>query len=431
MKKFLAILLVCAFAFSLAACSSSSDESSAPTFNAGNNSTPKEEPSKAESSEVSKPETSTPETPETPAAKTITQFVSWGKAFYNNIVAATSRDATSLPLHKLNAAVAEGENGAFTFGNAIALAEGADIKNFALVTFKYDHTVFGYVKNEVQEFGAAKLETVVPEDGFALVIGKGNEGRFTGIKATKNETIFYPHGFVINNKVDATITKTAKAPEVDGKVSAEEYGEAVWVANPSNELYCYGLFDAGKYNVTANVYMTYDAENLYLGVVVDTPDHFNNLAEIDWGGMYDYTCIQVDVMGISPRDESIVNGAWDYRNTNMDIALNNVLRKYGFGYNPETQENQKTMWGGKPEVDNSVTVNSREGQITTYEVKIPWADFGSEKAPVEIKEGSQIGVNVSINSGSDEKPFQVLCIRDGGGTIGINDLSKIPVITLG
>lgn len=442
MKKLLAILLVCAFAFSFVACGGG-DESSAPASFGGNDSKPAEEPqpSSEPSSEVeepsasedpstSEPDTSEPETPDEPAEKKVTQFVSWGKAYFNNIVNASVKDATSLSLNKVNAAVAEGENGVFTVDNAIALAEGADAANFAIVVFKYEDSLFGYIKNDVQAFGSAKVDTKVPEDGFALVIAKANESKFNAIKSTADSTIFYPHGFVVNDGLDSTIVKTETAPTIDGTVESGEYGDVVWSAAPENNLFSYGLFEAGKYNVNADIYMTYDAEYLYIGVVVDTPDHYNDCTPEYCGDMYDKTCIQVNVMGISPKSDTIIDGAWDYRGGNRAIADNNVIRQYGFGVNPDTKESLKCVWMGA-QTDNSVSVNSRVDQITTYEAMIPWADLGSDKAPVEIKEGSEIGISISINSGTPDRVFQVLCMRDGGGIIGINDFTKIPAITLG
>jgi len=432
MKKFLAIPLVCAFAFSFVACGGS-DESSAPAFSNAN-STPKEEPSKVTSSSAAPQSSSAAESSDTVVEDNnlITQFISWGKPYYQNIVSTISTEATSLQLNKYNEAVAAEENGVFTAGNKLELAEGADIANFAIAVFEYNHTVFGYVKKELQAVGSAKLETAVPEDGFVVVIDKKNDNKIKQIQEATATTLFFPHGIIVNTGLDAEIEKAATAPTIDGKVEDGEYGDVVWTANPESPLFSYAQFEVNNYNVNADVYMTYDENYLYLAAVVDTPDHFNDRTPDTCGDMYDLTCIQVSVMGVAPSDEYITNGAWDYRQTNRDIVdKHNLIRQWGLGVNPDTAESLKCVWMAPAgAADNSTTVNTRVDQITTYEVQIPWADLGNAENLIDIKEGTELGIAVSINSGSADKPFQVLHMRDGGGIIGINDLTKIPTITL-
>ena len=86
-------------------------------------------------------------------------------------------------------------------------------------------------------------------------------------------------------------------------------------------------------------------------------------------------------------------------------------------------------------VDNKIFKGSREGQITTYEVAIPWSDMGTTDEPVVVEPGTEIGVGLSINSGDAEtaaaNKLQTIAMRDGGGVIGVIDLSKTPTITLG
>ena len=440
MKKFLAILLVCAFAFSFAACGSS-EESSTPAFsNASNN--PQEEPSKEESSKEtssSSGDASGGETTET--SNVLTQYVSWVRPYYGtveepHIVNVKPTDAAAVALNKLNAPVAEGEVGAFTKGNQIQLAEGADVANFAIAVFEYNHTVFGYVKTEIQALGSADLDTEVPEDGFVLVIPKKNQSKINMITAAAEDVTFYPHGFAVNTELDVEVKKAAAAPVIDGNVTAAEYGEAVWHADKDAKLFSYGQFEVNKYNVSADIYMTWDEEYLYLGAVVDTPDHFNTCTNADTSNMYIHTAIQVMVTAVSPKDEYVTSGAWDFYH-NLDINnVKNLLRSYAYGYNHVTGESVQCLYNGDGtnNPDDSQTLNSREGQITTYEVAIPWSDFGNAENAVEIKSGSQIGVGLSINSGTESTvaagKIQALSMRDGGGIIGENDATKIPTITL-
>ena len=71
-----------------------------------------------------------------------------------------------------------------------------------------------------------------------------------------------------------------------------------------------------------------------------------------------------------------------------------------------------------------------EAQTTTYEVSIPWAGIGIEN----VDAGTEFGFSVSINSTNEEDDaagtWKNITLRDGGGIIGRNDLSKVPVATI-
>ena len=68
-------------------------------------------------------------------------------------------------------------------------------------------------------------------------------------------------------------------------------------------------------------------------------------------------------------------------------------------------------------------------QTTVYEVAIPFAEF-----EITPESGTELGLTFSINSTNEEdaanKIWKNITYRNGGGVIGRNDWSKIPVITL-
>ena len=75
-------------------------------------------------------------------------------------------------------------------------------------------------------------------------------------------------------------------------------------------------------------------------------------------------------------------------------------------------------------------IRSDEDQLTIYEVAIPWSECGNDEYKISGKKGEDLGVSVSINSGTATKSFMNIYLRDGGGIIGLNDWTKVPVITL-
>lgn len=433
MKKFLAILLVCVFAFTVVACDGGSEGSDPAFTNSGTtskseNSSKAEESSKVESSvaddssDVSD-ESSGPVVEETD----IIQFISWKGPFYNNIQAVKDTDATSLELATLNEELVAGKNGAFNFIFGDSVEIGAE---FAAFTFTYDHTVWGYVRSEYAAAGESKV-VIIPDDGFVAAVAQENTDKIDAINGVDATTVFYPHGFDGTNALDAVIMKAETAPAIDGNVSSDEYGNAIWEIDPESELFSYAQFEVNNYNATAEVYMTYDDTNLYVGVVVDTPDHFCSGNAND---MWKETCIQLNVSAVSPDSDYMFEN-WFQDGGYVDAYNSNRVRQHAFAYDKNNEANVVTDYFVINGVNNNVYQGSREGQITTYEVAIPWTDLGATGEPVVVEAGTQIGVAVSINSGSEETAaagkLQTIAMRDGGSIIGVIDLSKLPTITLG
>jgi hypothetical protein len=104
------------------------------------------------------------------------------------------------------------------------------------------------------------------------------------------------------------------------------------------------------------------------------------------------------------------------------------MRQYGFSVNSTTGEQLSTIWQGDSAKNNTQFKVVRSGQNTIYEVAIAWADLDEEGFTPES--GAEIGVSVSFNSGRSENDFMNYFLRDGGGIIGRNDWTKIPVVTL-
>ena len=462
MKKIIALALACLFVFSFAACGGNDTDESSSAFQTSTGESTAEstvENSKTESSaaedskeesteasgdastdastEASEGETSTEASEgETSEGETVTveftnKYVSWKVATGNGAripSVLNADDAAAAKISKFNEVLGAGDIGVFTskFGKTIK-GFAANVEDFAVVVAEYDHETFSYVRKSFAAVGEAEESTKIPEDGFVVVIYKSYTDKINGISTTSNP--LFPHGFAANRGLDTKITSVKDAPIIDGKIESGEYGKVVWDIVPKNELVSYAQFEKNNYTSTAKVYITYDADYLYLAVEVDTPIHDNAVTASNAGEMYDYTCIQVNFASAA-TDSGYIAENWDWGINNVTTAENR-MRQYGFGVNNDG-ETVYTVWQGDTnKVCDTVKV-VREGQITSYEVALAWSDLNDENGEAFApKKGDKIGLSVSLNLGAAGSTFKNVTLRDGGGIIGINDWSKIPTITLG
>ena len=447
MKRILALALSALLLFGLAACGgdgegtqssvfstadsskteSNVEESSKPESSSAEES--KEESSAAEStgetsneasSEESTGETSNEESSpeELKAPDFIGQFVSFG-------VVDTKVNASSANSVRLTAVDADPVYGAVTlYTSAYGNAVDDEYKDCALVTFEYDHKYFGYVKKSFKKVGATnKLE--VPKDGFVLAVHSTQNTFIEKLEALSETETAFPHGVHLYNGYDYTVKKISKAPEIDGVFDKNEWKNfKIEDINADNLSWSYAQFEVGNYYSTSSYYVAYDKDYLYLCVVVDSPYHYCPITQSNAGDMWQYECIQVKVSSESPDG--------DYIFENFDRVSNNkaekdgVVRSYGFAAN----DNNETCYyeGGITTEFTGKVACSRDdaAQQTVYEVAIPFAEFG-----ITPEKGMELGFTFSVNSTNEvDKVWKNVTYRNGGGIIGRNDWTKIPVITL-
>ncbi len=461
MKKILAIVLVCFMALAAVACSEEVADESSNVFQTSSQADASKEESETESSvagtseDESSAATSTEDSTEAstedstestdssveggdestsePGAVVYTnKFVSWTNAYTaTDRTKLRAEDAGSLKLSKINEEVGEGDTGIFTslFGKNISV-DGQDYADYAVVVAEYDHSMFSYKLKNFYAVGEAPDDVDIPEDGYVLAIWKENTDKINALKSLDAKTYpLFPHGVTINDGLDAKIDAAKTAPTLDGKVSSKEYGDVVWEIKPDNELVSYVQFEVNNYYATAEVYMTYDADYFYLGVIVDSPYHYNILTPDSCGGMYDYECIQVN-FGANASDSDYILENWDHQ-INKIAAEENQLNQYGFGVNDKGETLYCTwMPSAGTLVDTCMVVRDAENAKTIYEAAIPWSILGSADEPFAPEKGDEFQVSISVNCGSEDAKFKNITLRDGGGIIGINDWTKIPTITL-
>lgn len=452
MKKLLAFLLVFVMVFAFTACggdesetsSSSSQATSSAASQTSSKTTSSETKSDAKSdtksnvsSQAQSQATSSADTSSgttsgtTELPKFTNKFVSFGKDV-NVQIRAT--DSTSIRLTKINEPVVPGDVALFTKSFGSSLKSGSETyKDFAVLVCTYDHKVFGYTKTSLVDNDSDKSSTAIPADGFVIAISKSQKTEIAKLKNIKDGDKFFPHGVRIAD-LTVTLKKAKTAPTIDGRISATEYGTALWKIDENNKLWDYSQFVKDNYYVKGEVYATYDDNNFYLGVIVDTPENYNPCTTADAVNMYKYYCIQVNLYSVDP--------VGDYISQHFDHIIDQTaynegkIRQYGFSVN-DKGETLTVVWMGidKTFTGQAKVVRDNAAQKTYYEVAIPWNELGKSDSKFSIKGVDKVGFSVSINctNKDDESAgrWKNLKLRDGGGIIGRNDWSKGVTVILG
>ncbi len=424
MKKLLVFLLSLTLILSFTACGNESDDVSSNTpFSKAESSaaSSNQESSEAISSEEeSSEESSVEEGPTAPAF--INNFLSIGAV--DTKVNSTSANAIRLT----GIDVAPDYGAIVLYTPEYGLFTDEDFSEFAVAIFEYSQTYFGYVKTAFYKVGEAQ-EIEIPDDGFVVAAHSFQNlyiGRLENLSNT--ETIF-PHGLHLYTGSDYTVKKAETAPSIDGVFSENEWSEFfVENVNAENPSWSYAQFEVNNYYSTASYYVAYDDEYLYLCVVVDSPYHYCPITQDTAGDMWQYECIQVKVSSEAPNGEYILEN-YDHI-SDRDAVTDGIVRSYGFAAN----DNGDTCYyesGVVTEFGGLVSCSRDDAnQTTVYEVAISFAEF-----EITPEQGLEMGLTFSINSTNESDVgsniWKNITYRNGGGVIGRNDWSKIPVITLG
>lgn len=454
MKKLLILLLAISLIACLAACGGDTEESSDPantssTATSSGSTSSGSTTSKDTSSATTSKETSSTETPsedssvesvedsddssepvdgELQIAKAISQYVGWKGSVGDGtgLTGVRATDATSLPLTAINESPVDGIASVIAFnydyGSTIKSDDGS-YDDYNILVFTYKHDVFGYVLSSslgVDDDGKDSVK--IPDDGYVLAVHKNWQSKVDAMKAVDAGTTFYPHGFRATDALDTTIGSGTAT--IDGKVTDAEYGKPVWEIEPYFELANYEQFDSPlEVDVTAKVYMMYDAEYLYVGVVVDSPNHYLPNKDSLWR----YDSIQVNVLSVDPVSDYFMGSSnWDIV-VNSQSTADNVFRQYGFGVTDAGESVGVKYMGAAEMKAETVCIRDDANQTTTYEAKIPLSECGKTGETIKGEKGTVVGISVSINQGTEEKWTNVM-LRDGGGVIGLNDMTKVPTI---
>ncbi len=434
MKKIVALLLAAMMLFVLVACDTTTDESSSPAGASNTSSTASADDESSEPEESSVPDesdtsddTSQPE--EDPLPEYLQNFVSFADALTTTL---TANDSTSVKLTKINEAPVEGDIVLFTKAYGETIEAGDETyEDFEIVVFEYQHDKFTYVRTADIAVGEddSKATTAIPEDGFVLAVSSLQTQAIANLKNYSADSVVHVYGVQIAD-VGFTVQKIDTAPTIDGSVSEDEWGAPIFVVDEKNELWAYSKFKVNEYYATADVYARCDDENLYFAVVVESPYHYCPLTADNPTGMWEYECIQVNVVDQSPLSDYMLEHF--NRETDKTAETEGHVRQYGFAVSSDTGETLSTVFVGTSTefTGEACVTRDSENTLTTYEVAIPWSEIGVEST----ESGTQFGLSFSINSTNEEDnakgTWKNIVLRDGGGIINRNDWSKIPVATI-
>ena len=153
-----------------------------------------------------------------------------------------------------------------------------------------------------------------------------------------------------------------------------------FIPNGGGDLITFEPFDGGTWDGPAdhssNVQVTWDDDNVYLGLIV-TDDYHENAANSGWNG--------------DSAQIHITNGARDTQVALYNYALGGIEGATG-----EVVINHEAGPGG---TDAVVT---RDGTTTTYEIKFPKDSI----ALADLSAGVEFGIGMAINDGDEAQPGQ-------------------------
>ena len=211
-------------------------------------------------------------------------------------------------------------------------------------------------------------------------------------------------------KVTTTISAVGdKKPVIDGKIEEGEYGE---IAFSKDDLMYLGYDDARlaeMKNTDVKLYASYDAENVYIGVVVSTPGFVQKATE--GSSMWRNHCIQLCGASVDETDPTTRAELGYTRNSETgELLFANYSSGYLDGYTADTTGKDFTV----------VTENG----VTTYEVAMPAAAFGADT----LKEGDKIGLDITMVFSDDNGPA---VIEWAQGCYVAKDSTVFAKVTLG
>lgn len=224
-----------------------------------------------------------------------------------------------------------------------------------------------------------------------------------------------------------TIGKFDKAPTIDGKVTAAEWGEksfSIGENQPNVTVFKTEIKDEDG-NVTGykplnktttDVYMGWDDTHVYLGVVAKYTDHY--ALAILGNQLWQDDCIQTKI--------SATEKGTQYNDIDFGIS-SSTGKALAHVWNP-TQGGMKygQLQAGKGK-DFMIT---REGDVTTYEIAFPLKSFAT--TVLKLKQNDKISFSIVQHmSKNDAKGNGAGFYEYAGGIVMDKEISKTAIVTLG
>ncbi|MDF2685286.1 MAG: Carbohydrate family 9 binding domain-like [Clostridia bacterium] len=166
------------------------------------------------------------------------------------------------------------------------------------------------------------------------------------------------------DNLDITVHKVITKPVVDGKITVEEWGEAVMSQAPGvgYTFFPDKVSSTSENGVKATIYMLWDEDGYYVAAVVEDASPFNQYTNLDiWNG----DAIEFDTN--FNKD--------DYTDRNRQcFGLNNDGEIYGGSYKVAVGVD----WQENSDIEFKEFTAVRDGNNTNYEFFVPWENFCPE-----------------------------------------------------
>ncbi|MFT5188726.1 MAG: hypothetical protein ACI957_001748, partial [Verrucomicrobiales bacterium] len=290
-----------------------------------------------------------------------------------------------------------------------------------LAAGNYDVTVFEGRTTDSGQFGKIWVGEE-PSDPNTGDFAAGKSGT-VAVSVAEGDAVFYRHLEDGSGGVSGMIIAAAPGPELpqgNGIDPAEEFQDASKSNNPivldgnlsewasakaivnprfrpgadgTDDLVTFEPFGGGTWDGPADqsstVFVTYDDDNVYVGVVV-TDDYHENAAVSAWNG----DAVQL----------MIANGARDTQVGLYNFALGGVDGALG-----ALVVNDEAGPGGS----DAIVVRDADAKTTTYEIKLPKAALALDA----LVPGVQFGLGFTVNDGDEAEPGQ-----KGWGGLGAHSI---------
>ena len=189
-----------------------------------------------------------------------------------------------------------------------------------------------------------------------------------------------------------------KAPVIDGEITSGEYGKypihtfKQGEDNPGFKLSdCYAITDDP--NLQIDFYAGWDEKNLYMAWKVKTKYDCRIPEGIADGYMYEYCCVQFILTTGAPSKGTLKYQTAEWSGDYLEIGC--CLKDDGLPY--------KVCWSQPLAANGGLTLSdweyagSREGDITTYEVRLPWDKTGIQIVGTDAQFGLTYAVGAQEN----------------------------------
>lgn len=185
-----------------------------------------------------------------------------------------------------------------------------------------------------------------------------------------------------------------KTPVIDGEIQSGEYGKYpvhTFKAGEDNPGFVTeGCYDITDDDLVFDFYAGWDENNLYMAWKVNTKYDVRIPGDTADGYMYEYCCVQFILTTGAPNKAEKKYQTAEWSGDYLEIGC--CLRDDGKSY--KVCWSQPLAAAGGLSLSDWEYAGSREGDVTTYEVRLPWNKTGI----LEVGTDAQFGLTYAVGA---------------------------------